>query len=423
MLERRLMTAVSIAALGLIPVLIDRAGYDPWRLPKEILFRASAIVGALLLVLATLARQVNWRRLQRQKSIALLLGAIVVWAIVTTALSSNRTLSVDALVTTVASAILFLLFYFSFETKPQVFAVLLAGAVINAVIVVLQRFDIWNFLDPKAAEQWDTGHRLMTTGLLGNANDAGSFLSLAVLTAVVLAVVSGGKHRLLAIAVAIFLAIALAATETLTAIAAASAGIVPILIPRLRQRTTWLAVLIIVAIALAVSVSNEALRGRFYAAVASLKAGRYATAISGRAIPFIAATRMFIDHPIRGVGPGCFKYHFYQYKIAAERDYPNLQHAQMRMFNFGEVHNDHLQIAAETGIVGYILFLAANVAFVIITRQAKSSEPEMRFAREAGLAFPAAFLVLALAQFPLELAATRIVLVGIYGICCSWSTH
>jgi O-antigen ligase len=58
---------------------------------------------------------------------------------------------------------------------------------------------------------------------------------------------------------------------------------------------------------------------------------------------------VFADHPIIGVGPGLFKYYY--------RDYAESIGLQIHITT-REAHNLYLDIAAETGLLGLILFLA-----------------------------------------------------------------
>jgi hypothetical protein len=72
------------------------------------------------------------------------------------------------------------------------------------------------------------------------------------------------------------------------------------------------------------------------------------SAVRGRLNEMGAAVLVFLDHPISGVGPAMFQYHY--------RDYAGLiglhVHNQDR-----QAHCTYLQIAAENGIVGLALFL------------------------------------------------------------------
>ena len=68
-----------------------------------------------------------------------------------------------------------------------------------------------------------------------------------------------------------------------------------------------------------------------------------------RLLPFLTAADMTRDHPLLGVGPGCFKYHYMAYRVAQRDRHPGAWTEGYPM-NWGEAHNDHLQVAAETGL-------------------------------------------------------------------------
>ncbi|HEX3071894.1 MAG TPA: O-antigen ligase family protein, partial [Thermoanaerobaculia bacterium] len=131
------------------------------------------------------------------------------------------------------------------------------------------------------------------------------------------------------------------------------------------------------------------------------------------------------DHPLLGVGPGNFKYHYMAYRIGLPSHYPE-QWLRGFAMNWGEVHNDHLQVAAETGLPGYALFLLAigiGSGIVATRRRAQTgaSSPEEAFARGFRWPLATAVFVICLAQFPLELAAPRLMILTLAALCVTWS--
>jgi len=74
-------------------------------------------------------------------------------------------------------------------------------------------------------------------------------------------------------------------------------------------------------------------------------------AIRGRTTSMLTALNVFRDHPLIGVGPGQFRFHYAQYA-----DNPDVK------FRVREgprrAHNLYLEIAAETGVAGLLVFLA-----------------------------------------------------------------
>jgi O-antigen ligase len=127
----------------------------------------------------------------------------------------------------------------------------------------------------------------------------------------------------------------------------------------------------------------------------------------------LAAWEMAKDHPIVGVGPGCYRYEFYDYKLRVEDKYQSLAYATMRSYNFGDAHNDHLQTLAQTGIPGYALLVAV---IAIVARRSFVRAPgstQRNFARLASLPLVVAFAVSAMPQFPMELAGPMTTLIAI----------
>jgi len=70
-----------------------------------------------------------------------------------------------------------------------------------------------------------------------------------------------------------------------------------------------------------------------------------------------AGVRMVIDRPLFGVGAGCFSFAHAEGYSSAQRSYLN-------------AHNLIVQLFAETGFVGGVLFIGFVVAFVVTTRRA-----------------------------------------------------
>ena len=145
----------------------------------------------------------------------------------------------------------------------------------------------------------------------------------------------------------------------------------------------------------------------------------YAQLFSERLLPFLAAIDMTRDHPLLGVGPGCFKYHFMPYRVALAGKYPGDWTRGFPM-NWGEVHNDHLQVAAETGVPGYLLFLAAIALCAGGRRKTATTTAEATFARALRWPLATVIFVICLAQFPLELAAPRLMLLSLGALCVAW---
>lgn len=423
--DRQWYRLVAMTLLGagivLIPILYTGGALDTFRLPKEMAFRAEAIALALTGAFAATARHSRWRdalkTLPRREWF--LLGAITVWCIVTTLTSSNRSLSEASLITVAAAIIVYIATrLIAPALRVWVLFVVFIGAFANAVLVTLQELRIWNpFVFPIEI----TGHG-QSVGLLGNPNDVGTLLAGPAIVALVAAVTVHGWQRLWYGLSAVVLFGGVAMSQTRTAMIAFVAG--AIVAALLRPGRQALAVAALLAIFVAVAFRPSfGIREHFSQLVTAARQRDYPVLFSERVVPFLSAVEMVRAHPVTGVGPGCFKYHFMFTRLELEKRYPASWTRGWPM-NFGETHNDHLQVAAETGLPGYALLVGA-IALLTIPARRRRSNPVPRTAEQAvAHAFraplAATFFVIALAQFPLQIAAPRLMFLTLGAIAVSW---
>jgi len=83
------------------------------------------------------------------------------------------------------------------------------------------------------------------------------------------------------------------------------------------------------------------------------------------------------------------------------------------------VHNDHLQVTAEAGVIGYLLFLAS--LGLLVRRSTAEPAPRAAFAQALRWPLATAIFLVCLAQFPLELAAPRLMFLTLGAICVTWN--
>ncbi|MGC8841639.1 MAG: O-antigen ligase family protein [Candidatus Sumerlaeaceae bacterium] len=152
-----------------------------------------------------------------------------------------------------------------------------------------------------------------------------------------------------------------------------------------------------------------------------------------RILFFATASRIVKDHPLLGVGPGCFKLHFYPTVrlLVQEDERAGFKHfAETLQGRVAEhAHNDYLEFLSELGAVGFAAF--AGVVAVLISRfRARRSgmigSEEDLSARYTWFQFTiffgaiACLLLNALFSFPLHLpvrASLFWILVGLFVSC------
>ena len=265
------------------------------------------------------------------------------------------------------------------------------AAVIEAVLVLLFLRPEWqpqifhDFAGLVGRYDW--------IGTLGNPADVATFLALPALLAAGRAL-AARRHRAVWWAATALLAGVVLGTRTITGALALAAGALVIgwraAPPRRR-----LAIAAGLALATVGVFALTPLAGRVRTAVTEVKSGGLIRLASFRGAAFAAAGAMLAARPLTGVGFGLFEANSFRFQsldalAARGRDLGLVT-------GFGEAHDEPLQYAAETGLLGLVLAIAG---FAFAWR---------RGARGGGVLDPAplaaAALVLSLAQFPLHLAA------------------
>ena len=414
--------AVVTLALGLliIGVYVSKASNDPFRLPKELAFRTEAILLLLIGVFVATQKRGTWGEVVRGIAPAewAVCIAIALWTALTTYTSQNRPLSEESIVTVLAAIVIFLATRRIAPHLPMLaFELSLIPVIVNAVLAVLQEYRIWNpFTFPADA----IGHQ-QTTALIGNPNDVGAYLVAPAVATAIAAVVVHGWRRWIYVALLPVEVAGLVASGTRTALIAFVAGLIAfVLIRPLRQALIAAAVLVAVV---AFATRPSTLLGQTIGTLIDAAQHRqYDVVFSERLVPFLSAADMARSHPVAGVGPGCFKYEFMDERFAIESKYPKKWTAGWPQ-NFGETHNDHLQVAAETGLPGYALFLAAVLILAIRWRRPQAGAPDTPqrvFAHALRAPLAVTFFVLCLAQFPLQIAAPRLMFLTLAGLATGW---
>jgi hypothetical protein len=404
------------ATIVLLPLVTTSGGIDNFREPKDSLLIAAAallvVVGAIRYVMRPVKVNLSGGRGRPP----LLFLAALAWTFLSAAFATNRHDVLAPLVWVCALAV-FGLAATLLASREGIGTVLwaLVAPLINAVVFLMQRLHFWNPIRFAA----DVPEHFRYTALIGNPDDASSFFVAPLIAALALVLAARGGRR--GVAAAAFAVLAAAViTGRLTSIMAVGAGLCALAIAREHKRALPAIAALIAAVVIA-GVAYAPLRARLRLVAGEFRAGNYAEATSGRVTPFLAAAEMAEAHPLLGVGPACFAWEYFPYKIDVERKHPQLAQVYAHMFNFSNVHDDHLQLIAECGIVAYVLLLLAIVGVVARAQRTGGDDERSAFARTATLPLAVAMGVLCLAHFPLHLTAPTLMFVYFGALVYGWS--
>lgn len=421
-----LWTLVALGAL-FVPLVFARNPFDAFREPKLLFYETQAILCLAVVLIGLVFRGRDFvAPLRRHRATLLVVLAAVVWTLVATLTSTNRTLSVITFSWVAACAIVFVatLLVASYQRGGMLLAgVALVPALVNGAFAVLQRTDVYNPM------QYDPGlrsMRLKTTALLGDPNTIAAYLVIPALAASAVAVVADTKQlRYAAGVLAGLLAGGIVLTETLTSLAALGAGVAALAMIRWPKRAlAGLAASFVLGVIIV--FSYRPLLTRVVTIREQYRQGNYLALLSLRTPAFAAAWEMFKDRPLVGQGPGTFGWWYLPYKLELNEQNPNVRRVA---WNFGETHNDHLQTLAVTGLPGYAIFVAALVLLGRVSLRRRDVEEDeedialrARVGRTLALPLAVAFAVLALAYFPLEVAPVAGVILHFAALSCAWGT-
>jgi O-antigen ligase len=412
---------ITAGAVLLVPLLAVPNGLDPFRLPKELLLRA---VGMLLLVVWA------WRAFDPSTSTetlprrhALLLGAIAVWAVLAALFASHKMHAGFALLWIMSGVLLFLTAFHAVQRRSvmAVAAVVLAAPLVNALLAIAESRLGWY---PFLVEN-EFGRAI---GLQGNANDLGALLAPALIFALAVAA-AVRRYRWPALIAAVILALGIMASQTLTSMIAVGAGIVVMVIVHSARR--GIAVVLAVAALMALFVFAYApLRTRVGAMAERVRIGQFDEAMSNRLTPWLVAWRMSVANPVMGVGPGCFAWEYFPFKIETEQRYhkllglDRLQPGYSRyasVINFGEAHNEFMEVLAEGGWPALLILIASLLVIASNSKRSESSDERAAVARYLGAPFAVTAGLSFAGGFPLQLAASYVVLIFIAATAAAWA--
>ena len=415
-LDERLIFWFASAAAIAVPFVVA-AGRDGFRIGKEIVFVAAGAIVAGLMLAAALAIAPPFRAMWRERRTEVVLAAaVVIWTAIATFFSIQQTLSLVTLSWVVAAAALFLaVLGGGLESGLAMANVAILPAAVNALVAMSQRLGWWQpvHLDP------DLPARIRTAGFVGNPNDLSGYLLLPLIASVSIAIVTRDRWRWFYGAIAIILAGGIAASETITAMAALLAGLFAMALLVSRRKALGLGVALLASVAVA-SYLQLPLVDRLFSVFGQASAGDLLAATSSRTQAWLIAWRMFLDHPVAGVGPGCYGLMYLAYKMSVAKSHPEFLASPE---NYGEAHNDHLQTLAVSGVPGYLLLVAALLFLGSVSFRQTAEGTRGRFAKLFALPAAVSLAVVMAGQFPLELGAPLIVILYLCALTLAWRTR
>ncbi|MHB0972288.1 MAG: O-antigen ligase family protein [Thermoanaerobaculia bacterium] len=394
-----------VAGVILIPLWVSPTGEDSFRYPKELLFRAEAILLAASGLLALIPTPSLCLLKKIPRSLLLLCGAFLGWTGISAVFSTHRQTSFESFWWTLACCLVFLVSVSVLRDRSRgILFVALAPAIVNATVAIGQATGHWH---PVALTQ-ESG-RLAIVGLLGNPDDLGAFLVLPA----VLALASIRSHRqVLRIIAAAILTAGIIVAASITAIAALTAGSIALLLCKWGRSRTALGVGFLVVVLIgSLMLEYQPVRTRFRTFADNLESGNFERMSSNRLSSTLVGITMFADRPLLGQGPGTFGRNYFQFRNIVDVEYADFLQIsdpmkRLRM-NFAEAHNDFIEVAAETGIPGLMLFITALVWFWR-NRHARTSSLVQSGVDQPAFIVAAIFALIPLfaGMFPLQLAAT-----------------
>jgi O-antigen ligase len=407
---------ISASFLLIIPLAVTPGLIDRYRVIKESLSRAEGIGIAFVFVIALLYSGTSrFREMLRERALVMIAGAGVAWMLLVTLLSTHRGYSAGSLVTFMTFVLVFAGTWYAAPRMPLwVLDLLVPVVLINTTLVILQLYRIWQPF-PSTRK---IPYNLTATGLLGNPNIVGSYMVLMTIVFVSAALRCRGPRRWW-LAFGTLCAVAgVLVSQSRSAVVALVAGLLLLAVGRSVKRAAIAVAAVALLLAIGVALRTPAVM-RLVELPKTISKRGLTFAVSGRVLPLLTGLSMARDRPILGFGPGTFGYHYMPYAV------PALVNVEIPRgivsLNFGEAHNDHLQVIVETGLPGYALFLATIFLLVRTVRKGEGNAARSRVAAAMVLPLAGTLLVLCLAQFPLYVAVTRHLLATMAGLLVGWS--
>jgi O-Antigen ligase len=406
--------AVVLLVVAATPLVIDPRGRDLFRVPKLAFFQTGMLVAAAIAGVAALLSDAFAESLARNRRMVMLACAAVAWVAIASMASTLPPVSYSVPFSIFCNALLFVLAMAILRTEHELTAlgVLMLPAIMNSVVLMLQATDLWEPLGISV----EGADRYGNIGLIGNPNTAGTYLVVPTLAAMA-ATMTLRRYRLLFAVVSAVLLAGLFLTQTITVMFGFGVALVAFVVTG-SKRIRLLAIAV-VALGIAGVLAYPPTRERMLSLKEPLLEGDLRTVTSNRVPAAVATLDMFLDRPLLGLGPGVFPSRYMAYRMAVDEQHP--EWVELTHESFGEAHNDHAQVLAETGLPGYVLLLLMLVSIASLTlRRPPEHDDRARFVAAFALPAAAGFAALALGQFPISLTAASTTCIYAAALCFAW---
>ena len=382
----------------LLPALIVTAGTEEsFRLPKQIVSEALVLLSLALLAL-------RLRRVDRVTASNLLKHPAFL-AVLPLTLVATLTLFIGehplhtsravASLWIAAAALVGWSLALRTEEFERILRLLAVPATVLSAVALAQYFqwgEIFRYED-------EVQERIGLTSLAGGAFDLAAYLVPPALMA--LAFGWGREERFRQawwVSGALF-TVVIGLTGTLSALAALLIGALVIAGRRLPLRRFGVGLLTLVILVSALGVAVPTLRERLDRKASEIQEGGWNDVLSGRLDGWRTAVWMVEQEPLLGVGHGAYRAEFGFAKIDLRKKNVKFYLRQHQPY-FVNAHNEPLEVAAETGIVGLLALLFGLWRLLLALRRSAAPDP----LRDLMWAVGAATAVLSLANFPFRIA-------------------
>lgn len=286
----------------------------------------------LFIVAKLLERDLTFVRAAHNKWLLMLALSVLISSL----LGTDRALSIASFLDVFVKILVFFFLALNLTTTPRRAVALQIS--LAAVSAGLGFYALWSAV---VGHNLVEGTRAGLVGLLADPNDLALVLLLSAPFLITMVLDTGGWRRLVALILCAGVLLGILATQSRGGLLGLGAGLFFVFNARIRNKAIVAGVVAVLLAALAVGagISNRSSGGDMMEQGLD-ESSRIRLAAWG------AGVSMFVRHPVFGVGFECFPQNYLNYAV----DPP--------VWSEYDTHNSYLKVAAETGLTGFIPFMA-----------------------------------------------------------------